>query len=426
MKGSTAPVTGMREFLPATFALREYVKTTIVETYHQFGFHQIETPMMETIALLNSGQGGENQKMIFKVLKRGEKLDLTTLPKNEDDLVDYGMRFDLTLPLARFYANNRAQLPLPFKVIQMGYVWRAERPQKGRYRQLWQCDIDIIGAKAIAVEIELIYVTALALLKLGFQDFTIRLNDRTILEKLVLTCGFQQEEMGPVLIALDKLDKIGLQGVADELGGQSFTATAISALMDMLTAFQAGKLTLHNLMAALPNLDQQVVDDLQRIIAAVVKLADGRYKIEFDLSLVRGMGYYTGAIFEIATAGFSSSIAGGGRYDKMIGRFLNGHAVPACGFSIGFERIVYLLEEMNFQPPKVARQLALLFDAKKDDDITTALLAAEPWRADGWVVSVEVKQRNLKDQLDRLQASGYTHFALYTTGAAIEPKPFLP
>jgi len=426
MKGSTAPVTGMREFLPATFALRQYVKTIIAETYHQFGFHQIETPMMESIALLNSGQGGENQKMIFKVLKRGEKLDLAALPKSEDDLVDYGMRFDLTLPLARFYANNRSQLPLPFKVIQMGYVWRAERPQKGRYRQLWQCDIDIIGAKAIAVEIELIYVTALALLKLGFQNFTVRLNDRTILEKLVLVCGFQQEETTPVLIALDKLDKIGLQGVEAELASQSFSAAAIAALIETVTAFQTGKLALHNLLDAIPTIDKQVVADLESIIVAVARLADGRYTIAFDLALVRGMGYYTGPIFEIATAGFRSSIAGGGRYDKMIGRFLNGYAVPACGFSIGFERIVYLLEEMNFQPPKVERKLALLFDPKTEDDIATALLAAKPWRADGWVVSAEVKQRNLKEQLDRLLASGYTHFALYTPGAMIEPKPLLP
>ncbi|MCE7985244.1 MAG: histidine--tRNA ligase [Caldilinea sp. CFX5] len=425
MKVSTAPVTGMREFLPATYALRQYVKTTIEETYHQFGFHQVETPMMESIALLNSGQGGENQKMIFKVLKRGEKLDLTTPPKSEDDLVDYGMRFDLTLPLARFYANNRAQLPLPCKVIQMGYVWRAERPQKGRYRQLWQCDIDIIGAKAIAVEIELIYVTALALLKLGFQNFTVRINDRTILEKLVLACGFQPENTDQVLISLDKLDKIGLQGVEAELVSQAFSAGAIAALLETIAAFQAGKLTLATLSAAIPTIDKQVIDDLQSIIAAVVKLSGGHYNIAFDLSLVRGMGYYTGPIFEIATAGFSSSIAGGGRYDKMIGRFLNGQPVPACGFSIGFERIVYLLEEMNFQPPKAERKVAFMFNAKEDHDITALFTSAEQWRKEGWVVSVEIKQRNLKDQLDRLKAIGYTHFAVYNAGSALEPKPLL-
>ncbi len=288
---------------------------------------------------------------------------------------------------------------------------------------MWQCDIDIIGAKAIAVEIELIYVTALALLRLGFQNFTVRLNDRTILEKLVLTCGFQQDEMGPVLIALDKLDKIGLQGVADELASQLFAAAAIAALIDTITAFQAGKLTLHTLMAALPTIDQQVVDDLHSISTAITKLARGHYRIEFDLALVRGMGYYTGPIFEIATAGFSSSIAGGGRYDKMIGRFLNGQPVPACGFSIGFERILYLLEEMNFQPPKAEGKLALVFDAKEEGDITDALGAAEQWQEDGWVVSLEIKQRNLKDQLDRLQAIGYTHFVVYHAGAALEPKP---
>lgn len=409
MSVSTKPVKGMRDFGPNDAAMREHVKGIILDSYRSFGFNQIETPVMENIALLENADGGENLNMLFKVLKRGEKLKLNDAIEKENDLVDYGMRFDLTLPLARFYANNHAQLPKPFKTIQMGYVWRAERSQKGRYRQFMQCDIDYLGSASIAAEIELIHVTASTLSKLEFNDFSVRVNDRRILEALARHCGIDEANVGSLLITLDKLDKIGLDGVISELQNKSLGNNSIDKLRTFLNAYERGDITLDTVQSHINGLDESVVNELQTIISTSGSMATGQYDVVFDLSLVRGMGYYTGPIFEVTSKAFGSSLAGGGRYDNMIGKFLK-TSVPACGFSIGFERILNLLQESGTVYQAQSNSAAIIFDPAMVQSFTGLYALADSLRRQGQTVTLEIKQKNLKQQLQSLKSIGVGQF----------------
>jgi len=423
MQVSTKPVKGTRDFDPADAALREHVKEVILSGYRNFGFNQIETPVMENIDILQNADGGENLSMLFKVLKRGEKLKLDGPIQNENDLVDYGLRFDLTLPLARFYANTHSRLPKPFKAIQMGYVWRAERSQKGRYRQFFQCDIDYLGSASQAVEIELITATATTLNKLGFNGFNVRVNDRRILENLATHCGVADKDVSGVLVTLDKLDKIGVDGIVKELQNRELTAQAIDKLTDFLNAYMNGDIKLETLAKYIDSVDQSIVAELDNIIGTTNKLSDNQYNVEFDLSLVRGMGYYTGPIFEVSSPEFGSSLAGGGRYDNMIGKFLKSATVPACGFSIGFERILYILQERGFQPSSSPTRSAILYDPA-DDNLQTLFITAAGLRSATHDVSLEIRQKNLKLQLEALKKMGITQFCNVSDAtAAIEFKP---
>ena len=404
------PVNGMKDILPEEMQVRDYVQNVIKETYRSFGFTPIETPCMESIANLNSKQGGENEKLIFKVLKRGEKLKLEEA-KSEADLVDFGMRYDLTLPLSRFYANHANDLPSPFKALQMGSVWRADRPQRGRYRQFMQCDIDILGEPSNLAEIELILATTTTLGKLGFQGFEIRINERRILKAMAAYSGFSEESYDTVFIILDKMDKIGLDGVAEELEKEGFAKESIDKYLGLYKGVEQAENRIAYLADTLGGfLEDGVQKNLQEIVNSVeaTKMAD--FKMVFDPTLVRGMGYYTGTIFEIAMPQFGGSCGGGGRYDKMIGNF-TGKDVPACGFSIGFERIILLLMEQGFQIPKQPIKTAYLIEKNYPaDKLCEVLKKAQEERAAGKKILVTRMNKNKKFQKEKLTAEGYEAF----------------
>lgn len=407
------PVTGMKDILPEEMQIRDYVINVIKDTYRSFGFTPIETPCMENIANLSSKQGGENEKLIFKVLKRGEKLKLETA-QSEADLVDMGMRYDLTLPLARFYANNANNLPSPFKALQIGSVWRADRPQRGRYRQFTQCDIDILGEPSNLAEIELILATTTTLGKLGFQKFEIRINERRILKAMAAYSGFSEEAYDEVFIILDKMDKIGLDGVAGELEAAGYEKAAIDKYLELFQAVEKetdSAKAIGLLADKLGDfLEEEVKQNLTEIIESVEATKTADFKMVFDPTLVRGMGYYTGTIFEIAIPEFGGSCGGGGRYDKMIGNF-TGNDVPACGFSIGFERIILLLMEQGFQIPKQPKKVAYLIEKNYPaDKLCEVIGKAQKARAEGQQVLLVRMNKNKKFQKEKLTAEGYESF----------------
>ena len=358
---SALPVRGTRDYLPKEVLLRDYIQGIILDTYRKFGFQRINTPIMEDIERLNKSDGGENLSMIFKILKRGQKLDLTKENLTEDDLVDSGLRYDLTMPLSRYFANNRQNLTLPFKCIQVDKVFRAERPQKGRLREFFQCDIDIIGDASCNAEAELIYVTTQALLNIGFDDFTVRVNDRRILTDLIKAAGFADEDVPSVCISFDKLDKIGPDGVKAELLEKEYTPAVVEKFMEIIGGNDLSDLSALEKFCS----DASVPANLKKVTETIKALSGGKFDIVYDKSLVRGMGYYTGMVFEIVSAKFGSSVAGGGRYDKMIGKFL-GETVPAVGFSIGFERICEILKESGSVVVPEGKKLVLVYSDTDD------------------------------------------------------------
>ena len=404
------PVTGMKDILPAEMAIRDYVIGLIKETYASFGFSSMETPCVEHIENLCSKQGGENEKLIFKILKRGEKLKIAEA-QTENDLVDGGLRYDLTVPLCRYYANHANELPSPFKALQMGSVWRADRPQRGRFRQFMQCDIDILGEPTILAEIELILATTTLLGKLDFSQFTIRINDRRILKAMASFSGFDQKDFDTVFIILDKMDKIGLEGVEEELLKEGFAQEAVSRYLTMfreVTPDTSGVSYLREKLAGY--LDEQYADDLMTIMESVDTVKEADFKIAFDPTLVRGMSYYTGPIFEISMDEFGGSVGGGGRYDEMIGKF-TGKDVCACGFSIGFERIVMLLLEKGFTVPGSAGKIAFLVEkGMEKDKLLTVFAEAAKERKKGVSVNIAMMNKNKKFQKEQLAAEGFQEF----------------
>ncbi|MCD8240892.1 MAG: histidine--tRNA ligase [Lachnospiraceae bacterium] len=402
------PVTGMKDILPAEMQLRDYVTGLIKDTYKSFGFSPIETPCVEHIENLCSKQGGENEKLIFKIMKRGEKLNLETAGC-EADLTDSGLRYDLTVPLSRFYANNANSLPAPFKALQIGSVWRADRPQRGRFRQFVQCDIDILGEPTALAEIELILATTTLLGKLNFSGFKVRINERRILKAMAERCGFPEEQYDLVFIILDKMDKIGWDGVKAELLEAGFAADSVERYVAMFGEMEQAEDPLSYLEEALEGaLEDGVIDNLRMIRESVEAVAASRFELVFDPTLVRGMSYYTGTIFEIEMAEFGSSVAGGGRYDKMIGKF-TGKDTPACGFSIGFERIITILMEQGFRIPGEAGKKAFLVEKNMPADrLCEVLKTATAEREAGNQVLVTMMNKNKKFQKDQLEIEGYT------------------
>jgi len=411
------PVTGMKDILPKEMQIRDYVMNQIKETYRGFGFSSIETPCVEHIANLTSKQGGDNEKLIFKILKRGEKLNLENA-QSESDLVDSGLRYDLTVPLCRYYSNNAAQLPSPFKALQMGSVWRADRPQKGRFRQFVQCDIDILGDPTNLAEIELILATTTLLGKIGFKNYRIRINDRGILKAMASYCGFPEESYDQVFIILDKMDKIGRDGVSAELIEAGYPAEHVEkylALFDTVAHDAAG---VRKLGAALQSvMPESVSENLATIMDSVEAVAVSQFDIYFDPTLVRGMSYYTGTIFEIEVEGFPGSVGGGGRYDKMIGKF-TGTETPACGFSIGFERIITIMMDEAFTVPGEKEKKAYLIEKGVDSQVLSAVIReAMEERAKGVQVLVSQMNKNKKFQKEQLQKEGYMEFKEFYRGA---------
>lgn len=402
------PVTGMKDILPKEMEIRDYVIRLIKETYGTYGFSSIETPCVEHIESLCSKQGGENEKLIFKILKRGEKLKLETA-ECEADLVDSGLRYDLTVPLSRYYANNSSELSAPFKALQMGNVWRADRPQRGRFRQFMQCDIDILGEPSILAEIELILATTTLLGKLDFKNFTIRINNRKMLKAMAAYCGFSEGEYDNVFIILDKMDKIGMEGVQDELLTVGYEKEAVDRCIELFQTVTNDIDGVRYLKETLgDHLEAGTAEDMETIISMVEETKTADFKMCFDPTLVRGMGYYTGPIFEISMDEFGGSVGGGGRYDEMIGKFM-GNDTCACGFSIGFERIVMLLLERDFAVPSAAKKKAYLIDKKAaPEKMKEVLLKAEKERAAGYRISINVMKKNKKFQKELLAKDGYT------------------
>ncbi len=407
---SKKPTTGMKDILPQEMQIRDYVISIIKDTYGKFGFTSIETPCVENIANLTNKQGGDNEKLIFKILKRGEKLNVETA-STEEEVVDSGLRYDLTVPLVRFYSNNAASLPAPFKALQMGNVWRADRPQRGRYRQFMQCDIDILGEPSNLAEIELILATSTTLTRLGFKNFQIRINDRRILKAMAAYAGFAEADYDSVFITLDKMDKIGSEGVKAELLQNGFEETMCDRYLELFAAVENASDGVACLIEKLgAYLDAEVTTSFQEILSSVRATKADSFELVFDPTLVRGMSYYTGTIFEIAMPEFGGSCGGGGRYDKMVGKF-TGNDVPACGFSIGFERIVLLLMESGFQVPTRPKQVAYLVEkGVTGQELCNVLAQAQEARQDGIQVLVARMNKNKKFQKEQLMKEGYEDF----------------
>ena len=396
------PVKGTADYLPSQARVRDYLQKVILDTYRAAGFERIMTPAIEDMENLEKSEGGDNLNLIFKVLKRGDKLEHALASGDEKQLSDMGLRYDLTLPLSRYYAANRNELPSPFKVIQTDRVYRAERPQKGRLREFVQCDIDILGDSSPNAEVELIDVTARALLKIGFTGFTININDRRILRAMLEKMGFAADQLDSVCISFDKLDKIGADGVKKELLEKEFDAAAVEALDEFL---RAGDFSLDAVTARVG--DETLTADLRYVIATAEKIANGRYGIAYAPSLVRGQGYYTGMVFEVTCPQFNGAVAGGGRYDNMVGKFI-GQQVPAVGFSIGFERVCGILLEQGYQIPGAKPKMALLY--LKDADFAAVLAKAEQLRAD-YDVTVLPQAKKLGKQFGTLEAAGFNAVA---------------
>lgn len=402
------PVTGMKDMLPKEMEVRDYVIALIKETYKDYGFTSMETPCVEHIENLCSKSGGDNEKLIFKILKRGEKLKLDAA-ETESDLVDGGLRYDLTVPLCRYYSNNANDLPSPFKALQMGNVWRADRPQRGRFRQFMQCDIDILGEPGNLAEIELILATTTLLGKLDFKNFTIRINDRRILKAMAAYSGFSESDYDTVFIILDKMDKIGMEGVAAELEASGYAKESVDRYLllfrEITNDIEGVRYCKDKLQGFL---DAKTAEGLELIISSVDSTKEAEFKISFDPTLVRGMSYYTGTIFEISMDEFGGSVGGGGRYDEMIGKF-TGQNTPAVGFSIGFERIVMLLLERGYELPTNKSKKAFLIEKNMPKEgMLEVLQLAKEERAAGRQVMIVNMKKNKKFQKEQLAEQGYT------------------
>ena len=405
------PVTGMKDVMPAEMEIRDYLIGLIKDTYKTFGFQSMETPCVEHIENLCSKQGGDNEKLIFKILKRGEKLKIDEA-KEENDLVDGGLRYDLTVPLARYYSNHANELPSPFKALQIGSVWRADRPQKGRFRQFVQCDIDILGEASNLAEIELILATTAMLGKLDFKNFTVCINDRNILKSMAAYSGFKEEDYDEVFIVPDKMDKIGPEGVEAELIEMGYTSESVKTYLSLFDEVASDVSGVRYLKEKLGDyLSDETADGLELIMSSVEAAKECDFKLQFTPTLVRGQSYYTGTIFEVTMDDFGGSVAGGGRYDKMIGKF-TGQDTPACGFSIGFERIVMLLLENGYKVPGGRQKKAYLLEKKLPKEAMLKVLAlAKADREAGRQVLIVNMKKNKKFQKEQLIEDGYTEIA---------------
>ena len=404
------PVKGTNDYLPNEVEIRDYLQNEILKVYVANGFEHITTPIIEDIENLDKSDGGENLNLIFKIMKRGDKLEkaVSSLQENpktgtacENEIADMGLRYDLTLPLSRYFANNKDKLTLPMKCIQMDRVYRAERPQKGRLREFVQCDIDIIGSESTDSEIELILTTTKALDAIGLKNYKVKLNDRRLLRAVLQSFGFAENDLDSVCITFDKMDKIGLTGVVEELTEKGFAKEAVDNFEKFLSE---GDFTLESLKSRLE--DKTPAESLEHIIDTVNELTGNAFELVFDLSLVRGQGYYTGTVFEVESIDFKGAVAGGGRYDHLIGKFLN-EDIPAVGFSIGFERIFGILMNNGISIPQRADKIAVVYE---DGQLKDAVKAADALREQGKIASLYIKPKKLGKFLNKLEERGYDGF----------------
>lgn len=404
MKYSTNPVRGTVDYLPIEMDVRSYAEKIILETYKENGFLQIKTPILENIDLLTNGDSGDNQKLMFKTIKRGDKLDLTKPNLTEADIVEEGLRYDLTVPLVRFFSNNKEKLPYPFKAIQIDEAFRAERPQKGRVRQFTQCDIDILGDSSNIAEIELIVAGASAYQKLGFKNITFKINDRRILNQLITNEEFTLDDVTNICISLDKFDKIGMDGVKDELVNNGYDAEKVAHLIDIFKTLKQQENNAEKFeVLRKNNISNEFIDSIEQIISISSKYINPSFKIVYDASIIRGQGYYTGTVFEVYDEDFGRAIGGGGRYDKMIEKFLN-TVVPAVGFSIGFYSVVMLMLEKNKNAEN--KKLALVYSSK-NDDYDAVISAKLNLIEKGYNVSIFDFPKNFNNFVEKIKANGY-------------------
>ncbi len=404
-------VKGTNDYLPNEVEIRDYLSDKILSVYKENGFEHITTPIIEDIENLDKSDGGENLNLIFKIMKRGDKLDKAlekgVTSQNENELADMGLRYDLTLPLSRYYANNKDKLTIPMKCIQMDRVYRAERPQKGRLREFIQCDIDIIGSESTDSEIELILTTTKALDAIGMKNYKVKVNDRRLLRAVLASFGFAESELDSVCITFDKMDKIGLDGVVEELNEKGFDGKAIESFKNFL---EKKDFSLDSVAVILE--DKTPAESLKHIIDTVGELTDNAYEVVFDLSLVRGQGYYTGTVFEVESIDFKGAIAGGGRYDNLIGKFLNEN-VPAVGFSIGFERIFSILMEHGIDITSRQKKIAVMYD---EQEFIAAVKIADRLRNEGNIASLYVKPKKMGKFLGKLEERKYDGFVNVQNG----------
>ena len=389
-----SPIRGTNDYMPKEAKIREIVRQKILSSYQNNGYNLISTPILENLELLNMSDGGDNLKLMFKTIKRGDKLDLTKENLTEKDITEEGLRYDLTVPLARFYANNREKLPSPFKAIQIDYSFRAERPQRGRLRQFTQCDVDVFGDSSINAELDLLKTAIDSFNQLGFNSLTLKINDRRILNSLVLNAGFKQEDFSSVCVALDKVDKIGINGMMMELIEKGMEAECINKLVDEVNDIIENGID----VVGKYGVDLKIVQDIKYLISSLNKITNNRYNVEFDISIIRGQGYYTGTVFEFYSEGLTSAIGGGGRYDKMVGK-ITGVDVPAVGVSMGFERIsLILLEQGKVFDSK--QNLALIYD--EEDDIVEVFEIKEKLM-NKYNVSLFKRAKNMKNFFEKVK-----------------------
>ena len=404
-------VKGTNDYLPNEVEIRDYLQNKILSVYTENGFEHIVTPILEDIENLDKSEGGENLNLIFKIMKRGDKLDKAlakgVTSENENELADMGLRYDLTLPLSRYYANNKDKLTLPMKCIQMDRVYRAERPQKGRLREFIQCDIDIIGSDSADSEVELILTTTKALKAIGLKNFKVKLNDRRLLRAVLMQMGFKESELDSVCITFDKMDKIGMDGVKEELTEKEFDNTAIEKFVEFLSKKDFSLSSLKDMLE-----DKTPVESLEYIMNAVNELSDNSFDVVFDLSLVRGQGYYTGTVFEVESIDFKGAVAGGGRYDNLIGKFLN-QPIPAVGFSIGFERIFSILMENGIDVEHKSKKIAVMYD---EGSLVEAIKTADKLRSEGNIASIYVRPKKMGKFLNKLEERNYDGFIVAGQG----------
>ena len=404
-------VKGTNDYLPNEVEIRDYLQNKILSVYTENGFLHIVTPILEDIENLDKSDGGENLNLIFKIMKRGDKLDKAlakgVTSENENELADMGLRYDLTLPLSRYFANNKDKLTLPMKCIQMDRVYRAERPQKGRLREFIQCDIDIIGSESSDSEVELILTTTKALKAIGLKNFKVKLNDRRLLRAVLMQMGFAEDELDRVCITFDKMDKIGMDGVKAELTEKEFDSAAIEKFVEFLSKNDFSLESLKNMLE-----DKTPVESLEYIMNSVRELSDNSFDVVFDLSLVRGQGYYTGTVFEVESIDFKGAVAGGGRYDNLIGKFLN-QSIPAVGFSIGFERIFSILMENGVDIQHRTKKIAVMYD---EGSLVEAVKTADKLRSEGNIASIYVRPKKMGKFLNKIEERNYDGFIVAGQG----------
>lgn len=404
MKKNLSPVRGTNDYLPKEMMVREYVRGEIIKTYKKYGFMQISAPILEDIDNLIGSDGGDNEKLIYKVLKRGEKLDLSRENLTEKDIVDIGLRYDLTVPMVRLFSGNQNSLPKPFKSMQIDYSFRADRPQRGRSRQFIQCDIDILGDASVNAEIDIINTTAKTFINLGFENFVAKINDRRILSAIIAKAGFVKEEEADVCVILDKLDKIGIEGIRGELVAKEYNQNSIDTLVKAVETIQSQGLESVKQFGV----SEEVFNSVSKILEVTNGLSNEKYKVVFDVTIVRGQGYYTGLVYEFYMPGFGGACAGGGRYDKMVEK-MTGKAVPAVGLGFGFEPTCMLILENNMIKVK-SDTIAVLY--KPEDNFLEVLKLVEQINQKANASAIP-QAKNVGFQLQTLKENGYTGFCIF-------------